>query len=223
MSTTFSVYPKIPKVPTFEEVTNLATSKLRAFLKEFDIAGEPLITVELRQKEPDVQLPIDSHAPATWPDETYAWFKVPPIAGGADAYFWPTDKKDRREYWDEVLERNEKLRNRKDRRKLIEACLGTGYRWHLRRSAGQAAIIHLAYGLVAGSFAELTEGFIDTGDGGWDYQRFPATAAEFNTCYFRPALALNVGNKEWAETCIRRIPKDLSLGTAAPDYSDEYL
>jgi len=220
MSTTFDVYPKTSKIPTFEAVTGLATSKLRAFLKEFGIEGDPEITVDLRQKQPEVQLLLDMQAPARWPEEAYAWFTVPPISGGTDAYFCRFDELDS-EVWAVILERNEKLYSRKDLKELVEECLNTGYYWYFRRSAGQAAIIHLAYGLLASSFAELTEGFIYSDDAPWDRQTFPATAAEFDSWYFRPRLASNL-DKEWAEKCIRRIPKDLALGPDAPNYSDEH-
>ena len=70
----------------------------------------------------------------------------------------------------------------------------------------QPAIIHLAYGIIAASLAYLTKGFIYSDDA-WDYKRFPATASEFFSWYFRPELAIDTRHKEWATECIKLIPE----------------
>jgi hypothetical protein len=80
-----------------------------------------------------------------------------------------------------------------------------------RRSWGLPAIIHLAYGLIAASVAELTEGIITSWDGAWDRERFPATADECLSWYFRPSSALTADNREWAQTCLRALAEELAV------------
>jgi hypothetical protein len=206
VSTIFEVYPKLARVPSFAEVLDLSTRRLRAFLRECGIAATPAITVELRAMQPDIALPLDLAAPLRWPADAYAWFTVPPADGGTDAYFEALDEL-AREYWAELLSRDERVR---DRKVLVEACLANGYRWAFRRSMGQPATIAVAYGLLAASLAELTEGFIFSDDGSWDYQRFPATAEEFYMWYFRPAMALSEDKREWAERCFGYLAEELT-------------
>jgi|SRR5262245_39087394 len=92
---------------------------------------------------------------------------------------------------------------------LINECLANGHHWSFRRSAGQPAIINVAYGMIAGSLAELTEGFIYSDDSAWDYERFPATAQEFFSWYFRPDKAIKAEYAEWAARCIKWIVEEL--------------
>jgi hypothetical protein len=66
MSTSFDVYPKTLRVPSFQEVLDVASLRLREFRRDFAIPGSPTITVELRSKEPDITHPFDLAAPATW-------------------------------------------------------------------------------------------------------------------------------------------------------------
>jgi hypothetical protein len=216
MSKTLVVYPHDPRVPSFEEITALATNKLRALLLDFNISGEPAVAVSLRQKDADILLPLDATAPAVWPNDAYAWFTVPPIPGGSAAYFVTRDS---REYWNKSDDFGELA---PDRRDFIEECLQQEYYWFISVSLGQPAVINVAYGLVAGSFAELTNGFVYSYDGAWEFERFPATASEFFSWYFRPDLALSPDYKEWAETCIRCIPWELARGAALTGYPDDY-
>ena len=84
-----------------------------------------------------------------------------------------------------------------------------GHHWSFRRSAGQPAIINVAYGMIAGSLAELTEGFIYSGDSAWDHERFPATTQEFFSWYFRPDKAIKAEHAELAARCIKWIVEEL--------------
>lgn len=102
-------------------------------------------------------------AKGTWPDETYAWFQVGDIAGGTDAYYWPVDEVNL-DYWHELAEGRRKARD-----ELIRRCLNVGHDWSFRRSAGQRAIISIAYGLIAASLAALTYGFVFSDDSAWDW------------------------------------------------------
>ncbi len=205
MSTTFQVYPKTTYIPSFQELTEAATLRLRDFLHEFNIPGSPMIGVELHKKQPDSVQPLQLTSPTIWPDDSYAWFQVAPVLGGTDAYFWHLDEEDR-EIWQEEMDSNERLRSRWG---LVESCLANGYYWNFRRSIGQPAIINVAYGLIAATLAELTEGFVWSDDSAWDYERFPATAGEFFAWYFRPSLALDPGHRDWAERCMAALAEEL--------------
>ena len=80
-------------------------------------------------------------------------------------------------------------------------CFETGFYWTFRRSAGQPAIVNLAYGLIAAAFAELVKGFIFSDDGAWDYGIFPTTADYFLQNYFNLQY-LKAEDADWAKECI---------------------
>jgi len=69
----------------------------------------------------------------------------------------------------------------------------------------QPSYIYLTFGLIAASFAELTNGLLFSDDGAWDYKRFPATAEEFDACYFRPEMAISHRYKQRAEYHINNL------------------
>lgn len=214
MSTTFSVYPQTLEFPTFRQVVAQTTTRLHTFLEQHGITQPLTLDLRLLSKEGYHPQPLDWDAPATWPDDYYAWVSVPPIPGGTDGYFWALDAVDR-EYWDERL----LLHPWPDeaRQQWIQACLASGYRWRFRRSAGQSATINLVYGFLAAALAELTGGFLYSGDSAWDYQRFPATSAEFYNWYFEPQQALDADHARWAARCIAAISKELASGNAWPE------
>ena len=136
-----------------------------------------------------------------WGDRENAWFYVPQINSGAPAYIDPLDD-ERREMLREDIRKQEIYSRRKD---LIEACLPNDHIWRLHRAAGHPATITVAYGMVAAAFCELTDGFLDIYDTGWDGDRFPATAQEFYTWYFRPDQTLDPELQEWSARCVRNM------------------
>ncbi len=205
MSTTFDVYPKSPVIPTFKQILELSTLRLKEFLLSYKIKFDSHIDVVLRSKEPDKELPTATDSPAMWADENYTWFFIQTFVGGTDAYFWAVDDA-LKEECQEQIKNNEKAIAYE---KLFLSCVEAGHYWHFRRSAGQPAIINIAYGLIASSLAEITEGVISTYDGAWDYQRFPATAEEFYSWYFRPEKAISENHREWSAECLKSIPSDL--------------
>jgi hypothetical protein len=76
---------------------------------------------------------------------------------------------------------------------------GMGHYWEFRRSAGQPGIVSVGYGFLAAALQSMTHGFIASFDGAWDEQRFPATADDFLSWYFRPEKAIDPEIKVWAE------------------------
>lgn len=207
MSTTINVYPQTLQFPSFREVLVLATTRVDTFLAQHYIRQSFAIELYIKTKEGDINQPLNLDAPAIWSDDCYAWFFVPLIPGGTDGYFWPLDESHRDE-WEHLLLRMQGLDE--ERKKWLQDCLASGYRWNFRRSAGQPAIIHVVYGFIAAAFAELTNGFLYSDDSAWDYQRFPATSAEFYEWYFQPSLALDPKNAAWAEEFIAAIQPELT-------------
>jgi tetratricopeptide (TPR) repeat protein len=208
MSTTFDVYPKSMTIPSFREIVDLSTRRFHAFLSEFNFKTKPVIQVALWPTQSHQEQTIDLDSPAKWSDDYYAWFHIP-LVGGTDAYYNTILESDL-EMWDEEIRLNERAALKKE---LIQACLKNGYYWNFRRSIGQPALINLAYGLIAAAVAELTSGVIFSDDGAWEYERFPATADEFLTWYFRPELAIKPDYKDWAERCIRGFGEESSVLT----------
>lgn len=206
MSTTFEIYPQTISIPTFAEVVDLTSHKIHHFLKDYGITSDFVLTAELRTKEPDILHTNELTSTSfLWTDDQYAWFRIRNIPGGIDAYFWNLDDLNR-EYWGELLQQD----RFRPHTELIKLCLVNGYFWSFRRSAGQPAVVTLSQGLLAAALAELTNGFIFTDDGAWDYKRFPATAKEFSEWYFQPKMALGDNQRRWAEKCIAHIPIELS-------------
>ena len=202
MSTSFEVYPKTSFIPSFQDILDLSTIKLQKFLDDFKINYKPQISVRLNSVKSHDAKPLNLQAVAKWDDSTYAWFHVPPLVGATDVYFEKISSLDR-DFWSDIINQNSQAIKKKE---LIQACLSNGYYWTFIRGGGQPAIIHLAYGIIAASLAYLTKGFIYSDDA-WDYKRFPATASEFFSWYFRPELAIDTRHKEWATECIKLIPE----------------
>jgi hypothetical protein len=205
MSTTFEVYPRTRDLPTFAAVVESATKELRRFFASIKIEARPCIRVRLQSCKDNVHLPFSLDAPAKWTKDSYAWFMVGDIRGGTDAYF-ADDVAVIREYWEGELQNPNCTRMEP----AIRECMDIGHFWWFRRSMGQPATINLAYGLIAGTLAGLTNGIVYSMDSAWDWQRMPAYSGEFLSWYFRPELALDADRREWSRRCLDLIPSELA-------------
>jgi hypothetical protein len=103
------------------------------------------------------------------------------VPGGSDAYF-DDDHVQIQDRWADGFDDP----RRKRLEPPIRECIGTGHRCRIRRSAGQPAVINLAYGLIASSLAAITDGFLTSDDSASDWQRLPALPDDFLAWYFRP-------------------------------------
>ena len=182
MSVTLDVYPLHKKLPALQEVLVLATEKSTRYLRDKRISGDVKIDFALLSKSDDSPLSVDDSGPATWPEESYAWFTVNSMRGGIDAYHWSLSDDERAAYRDEILAADLPA----SRRNLVRECFEVGCKWHLRMSASQLYATGLVFGFLASAFASLTNGIIFSSDGGWKGRIFPATAEEFDRCYYRP-------------------------------------
>jgi hypothetical protein len=198
MGTDIRAYPRLSRIPLFGEVTDLATQRLQEYFRDMEIPGAPVIRAQVRTWYTEEFQEVDYSAQAMWNSRGSAWFYVPQVNSGAPAYANSLDD-ERRESLHQSIQRLDEYARHKD---LIEACLLNDHIWQLHRSAGHPCTITLAYGMVAAAFCELTEGFLDIDDDAWDGDRFPATAQEFYTWYFRPDQALDPEMQEWSARCI---------------------
>ena len=90
-------------------------------------------------------------------------------------------------------------------KELVKKCFENKREWHVKKWANQAWISSIAFGFIASSFAELTDGIIYSSDGGWDYQIFPATSKEFDEVYFRPEKTLAENRRKEIESFVEEI------------------
>lgn len=204
MSTTFDVYPRKREHPTFAAILDRSTEELHRFLESVGVSSRPRIQVRLQRGDDDAHLPFNLSDEARWDTNVYAWFMVGDVSGGTDAYY--EDSPERiREFWEGELESPKY----KDFEPMIRQVVEVGHSWYFRRSAGQGAVTSVAYGLIAGSLASLTDGIVHSIDSAWDWQQLPALPHDFLSWYFRPELALDQGNREWSARCIGHLAEEL--------------
>jgi hypothetical protein len=201
MSTDIHAYPRLSRIPTFGEVTDLATRRLQDYFRDMEIPGAPVIRAQVGTQSTGVYGEVDYSTPAMWGDRENAWFYVPQVNSGAPAKIDSLDD-EWRQSLRELTRTHAVYARQKD---LIEECLSTDHIWRLHRAAGHPCTITVAYGMVAAAFCELTDGFLDIDDDAWDGDRFPATAQEFYTWYFRPDQALDPETQEWSARCVRNM------------------
>jgi hypothetical protein len=189
MSTTFEVYPRTSTLPTFAAIINRSTQELHRFLDSVGIRSRPRINLRIQACADHSQLPFSLDDLARWDKQTYAWFMVGDVLGGTDAYFDDNAIAIR-----EYIEGEFGNHRYKQHEALIRECTAAGHRWRFRRSIGQPAIINLTYGLIAGSMAAITDGFVYSMDSAWDYETMPALPEDFLNWYFRPEQTVKKRN-----------------------------
>ena len=201
MSTTFEVYPRNVEAPSFQQILELGAARIRQQLLIRGIHAEPKLAVTLRMNQTHEVLPLNISSQAIWNASEYAWFSVCGVGGGTDVDYRTVGNLDL-EYWSDIVSTHPPAI---ERRSEVMACLSNGVYWSFRRSMGQPAIINFAYGILAGTLAELTDGFVYSDDSAWDYERFPAKAEEVYEWYFNPAKALHQTTADWASRCLTAI------------------
>jgi hypothetical protein len=207
MSTTFEVYPRTQRVPTFAELIELASTRLAEQLERRHVAAKPQLQVEMLRNGSHEEIAIALDAQMIWERDQYAWITIPGVLGGTDVDYRLVDELTR-SIWTELFEVEQRA---KECRTHIEGCLSTGHYWSFRRSAGQPAIINFAYGIIAASLAELTDGIIYSDDSAWDYEHFPAVAADFYEWFFEPEKTPDLDRAAWVRACLVAIASDQRL------------
>ncbi len=204
MSTSFAVFPTTDHIPSFRELLDVATGHLRAFIQSYDITTPVRLAVTLHRREPERRtVTFEIGDLAWWRDDCFAWFHVPGVDGGSDAFARKFDSVGRG-YIEDI-----RVKKLNDFTELTAAALRIGRYWTFERSGGQPGIINIAYGMLAGSLALLTNGFVFSEDGAWDYERLPARPDFFLSTYFRPELNRDWINYSWTKECISWLPEEL--------------
>jgi len=184
LSTTFEVYPGQGGIPTFQQLLTRTTKHFCNQLEAANFPLEPELCFKLVNAF-NYDQPVSRCAPLLWQENQYAWFYLRGLTGGIEVNRLRMESVDR-ENWRETLEFTSQDEEQQD---FFGNCLANGHYWSLRMGK-QPAAVGLLHGLLAGSLAELTEGFIWTDDGAWDYDRFPATSQELFACFLRPEMAI---------------------------------
>lgn len=198
MSTTFEVLPGKAYIPSFDEILTASNSFLSDYLIRHGIDKQFRIQVMVKKGHQDIVTALSD--PAVWQEDEYAWFWVSGHAGGSDAYFWQFDELDI-ECWKDMVPDEGKAYAYQE---VLKAGIGLGYSWRFRRSAGQPAIISLAYGMVAAAYAMYTGGLICSGDSAWDNKLFPAEYNDFLERYFNPGREAGE-YRDWAKRCLKAL------------------
>ena len=205
MSTNLYVYPGKEYMPSFAELLDISNKKINDFLTNLGGVRSVIVDVDVHKNKDHSQFKFDVNDKLIWNDDSYAWFFIHGVGGGTDSYYYKITELDK-ETWKEEIETNIKAQQLQD---TIIRSLSIGYHWSFRRSAGQSGIINLAYGLIAASLAEITDGFLYSDDGAWDYNCFPALADDFFKWYFKPEFAEKSDDKVWVQNCIKSIYEEL--------------
>jgi len=202
MSTVFEVYPSSKEIPSYKDVLTLSNEYLAQVLRRAGIDKEYIIDVSIRNCKTHEIVQFEKTRPAVWTtDDEYAWFSVNELPGGCDAYVYSANDPFTSECWDDEFASNKRA---KEVETEMRKCFMLGFYWAFRRSAGQPAVINLSYGLIAAAFTELSNGFVFSDDGAWDYALFPTNANRFLQSYFDPQYPVPE-YANWARECIGSI------------------
>ncbi|UBV45181.1 hypothetical protein LAJ19_20440 (plasmid) [Deinococcus taeanensis] len=195
MATTFDVYPAHVEPPTTREVLTLGAVKLWRYLASIDLDAAPRVRVELWPRGRDAPQPLVLDAPFAWPVDHAMCFTVEGIEGGTSAHCKVLETEWEVEPGTHGLPFN---RTQFNDPAVFEAARLSGRWWYFRRSAGQPAVVNVLYGCLASALAELTDGVVYSEDHAWDYERFPARSADFDTWFMRPEYAMSEEFRTWA-------------------------
>lgn len=196
MSTIIEVVPSAVAVPTLGDFT----SAVREVMVEQ--CGSPVVErtfpgLDIGGVTPHIELVRDiedGHAPERFDDPSlsvdmrgfsYGWFSVEPLDVGFDFYL---------EYEDDSLgkyTRAEVMEECAERARKIGTLQGFPFRraaridwvWCIRLQAMQPLRTRLLAGFAAAALARITDGFIDSDDGGIDYDRAPTDPETFLSWY----------------------------------------
>lgn len=208
LSTTFEVCPGTEQIPTFRQVTELADRHLQTFLRAQNLACKVSFSVQVLNERSSERMHLNLDGAATWDEDQYAWFAIAEV-GGTDAYFRPLAMFDR---GSSLVEEFTARSLDASWQESIQRALRIGLYWTFRCSAGQPALIRVGYGLLACALAELTNGFVYTDDGAWDYRRFPARPTDMLTWYCVPNLTVDEEFRAWATKLLTCLPRELREG-----------
>lgn len=205
MSETFGIIPtKLDKQLTFGNVISVAEKSMNDFLQSCQLDVKVKITAEIRDNDERYENVADLHAAFLWKPSEHAFFTLDKARGGTEAYC--TNISDTLEYWDTYVE---ETCGKLVAPEQIAQIKKNNVKWYFARSAGQSAMINIAYGHLAAAVAKLTDGILHSKNG-WDPQLFPVKADDFLAVYFRPSKTENPASKKWAEKSMNHLRESIA-------------
>lgn len=199
MSTSFQIFPTTKNKPACNEIIKYSMNLFCRFLQKEKISCDIEITASEVSCENKV---YNSPKLLVSNEDNYTSFTLN-NEGDAYVFYHKIDDIDK-DFWDEELKENKKAKSLKEK---IDANLGTGYYWSVKRTVGQPVILSLYYGYLAIAIAVLTDGIIYSDDGAWDYSSFPIEGIAFENEYLNIEKLSDTTIKESVENWLDILKK----------------
>jgi hypothetical protein len=197
MSTSFGVIPTvIDERLTYNNIVTIAEQTINDYLRSYQLSPVVKLSVNVHDNDEKYIKQITPDEKFLWKGTEYAWFTLDKAKGGTEAYcnklsetldYWPT-------YIEEVCHDLVSA-------KQIQQIKEYNIKWYFKRSAGQSALLNIAYGHLAAALAKLTDGVIYS-ETAWDPKLFPMKYDNFTNIYFRPEMTDHEPSRKWAEKCL---------------------
>lgn len=197
MSMSFEVFPTNNYMPVSNELITLSQKYIEDFLKRKEINFKIEIRTEIRSVQNHVILKGDDLLKDEFKYEAF----ILNNSGQALVFYHRRNEIDE-EFWREEISCNRKAKKIEH---LIKKNLELGYSWSVKRTMAQSAIINLYYGFLAIAIAKLTDGFLYSDDGAWEYNCFPSKVSEFEKEYLDVSKLKDDNKKEWINNCLLKI------------------
>lgn len=177
MSTSFEVFPTNTCIPNIEDVISTSVELLNRFFKKNQIEKDFQIELEIYNLSNGNKLDKKHEKLITSEDEQLAI--IIRNEGYTNIFYHDLINIDC-EFWESEMQYN---KNALALKSEIEMNKKIGYYWSVKRNVGQPPVVNLLYGYVAIAIAKVTDGFIYSDDGAWDYNCFPSTVNIFEKDY----------------------------------------
>lgn len=196
MSTVIHVYPSSDNLPTLDEFSAAVRAVLLEYQKDpavVRILGEIdeksfVPKVERLTSEGEGVPPQridDSGTSLAFSGSDYGWLSIRALEVGFDFYFTDADR-----YFEDARHR-EVVKEDEHRAQMIDTLDGfpfdraaeVGWGWFMRLQAAQPPRTRLIAGFAAAALARLTHAYLNSDDGGLDYDRAPTDPETFLSWY----------------------------------------
>ena len=190
----FEVFPTNNYIPSNEEVIILSKKYLVEYLEKQNI----YLDIRIKSETYFVQNNTITENNGLINDETKYESFVINGSGQALVFYHKADDM-LQEFWDEEIASNIRAKALED---SINTNKNLGYSWSIKRTMGQTAIVNIYYGFLALSIANLTDGFIYSDDGAWEYTCFPSMPYDFQKQYLNISKLQDSNIKEFINKCL---------------------
>lgn len=210
--TTLDIIPVETDKISYRDVLQLSENRINEFLNKMGIQSKLKLNIKIY----DGTINLDSKF--EWTDiRADIWFEIEGIEGEISAECNIMEGNVSDPWWrlNEYLKQEKKNKTILDFDKKIEKAKRLNRYWTLRCDSDESGIIHLSYGLIAASIAELTGGFIDSCNGAWIYDEFPAESQDFLKSYFITDSKERIGVVDsisiyYAKKHLKEIPQEIT-------------